>query len=120
MPDQFDPTTLAIDQLPPSNSHRHRSQLVRRREPFLSGAISMRWLEQAARLPGRALHVALAIRHQSALARNGTVPLSNKQLARFGVDRDAKRRGLARLEAAGLVIAERKPGCNPVVTIVET
>jgi hypothetical protein len=36
------------------------------------------------------------------------------------VDRDAKRRGLARLEAAGLVIAERKPGCNPVVTIVET
>jgi len=47
------------------------------------------------------------------------VALPNKQLSAFGVDRDAKRRGLAALEAAGLVTVERKPGRNPIVTIVE-
>jgi hypothetical protein len=79
----------------------------------------MRWLERAANLPGRALHVALAVRHQSALKRCPRVPLPNNQLAGFGVDRDAKRRGLVALETAGLVSVERKPGRNPIVTIIE-
>jgi len=79
----------------------------------------MPWLENAARLPGRALHVALALRHQSALKRSLTVTLPNRQLAEFGLDRDAKRRGLAALESARLVIVERNPGRNPIVTILE-
>jgi hypothetical protein len=119
MAEVFDPLRLAIDDRPAGSLHRPRSQSVHRQAHFLRGPISMPWLERAARLPGRALHVALAIRHQSALQRGRTVPLPNKQLAAFGVDRDAKRRGLLGLETAGLVIVERKSGCNPIVTIVE-
>src|SRR5215469_11596092 len=106
MPDGFDPTTLAIDKSLCSSPRRDRSQPSRRPTRFLRGPISMPWLEKAARLPGRALHVALAIQHQTALVRSRTVSLPNKQLAAFGVDRDAKRRGLAHLETAGLVIVE--------------
>jgi hypothetical protein len=79
----------------------------------------MAWLEKAARLPGRALHVALAIRHQSDLERSPTVALRNKHCKVFGVGRDTKRRGLADLEMAGLVTVDRKPRRNPVVTIIE-
>jgi DNA-binding transcriptional ArsR family regulator len=115
----FDPTALAIDRQSLLSARRHRSPAVRRRGQFLRGPISMTWLEKAAKLPGRALHVALAIRHQSALERSSKVALSNKHCVGLGVDRDAKRRALTVLEAAGLVILERKPGRNPVVTIVE-
>ena len=118
MRDGFDPATLAFERLLPFPP-RHCSQGARRQGRFLKGPISMPWLERAARLPGRALHVALALHHQSALKRSATVKLSNKQLAEFGVDRDAKRRGLVALENAGLVIVERKPGRVPMVTIVE-
>src|SRR5689334_1753578 len=117
MIDKFDPTTLTIGARLPAP--RHGSVTVRAHSQFLKGPISMPWLEKAARLPGRALHVALALRHQSALKRSQTVTLPNRQLAEFGLDRDAKRRGLAALENARLVIVERKPGRNPIVTIVE-
>jgi hypothetical protein len=119
MPDDFDPARLAIDKPIPSSPGRICSQSFSRPTRFLRGPISLTWLERAARLPGRALHVALAIRHQSALERTQTVALPNKQLAEFGVDRDAKRRGLAVLEAARLISVERKAGRNPTVTIIE-
>ena len=119
MSDGFDPTTLAVDAQLPSFPRQKRYPATHGPGQFLKGPISMPWLEKAARLPGRALHVALAVRHQSALKRSSTVTLPNKQLVEFGVDRDTKRRGLAALEAAGLLIVERKPGRNPIVTIVE-
>ena len=118
MTDKFDPTTLAIGAQLPVPARRGTAT-VRTHNHFLKGPILMPWLENAARLPGRALHVALALRHQSALKRSLTVTLPNRQLAEFGLDRDAKRRGLAALESARLVIVERNPGRNPIVTILE-
>jgi hypothetical protein len=53
------------------------------------------------------------------ITRNRTVPLANKTLAVLGVDRYAKYRALVWLEGAGLVSVERRPGCNPVVTLHE-
>jgi hypothetical protein len=119
MADAFDPIGLALDGQVPPFPHRHRSPAFRRRGRFLRGPISMSWLERAAKLPGRALHVALAIRHQCNLEKSSTVALSNKHCAALGVDRDAKRRGLEAVQTAGLVIVERKPGRLPIVTIVE-
>jgi hypothetical protein len=68
---------------------------------------------------GVLLHVALAVRHQSASNEAQGLRCRTKQLVEFGIDRDAKRRGLAALETAVLVTVERKPGRNPIVTIVE-
>ena len=119
MADVFDPNSLALAGQVLSFPRRRRSPAVRRHGRFLRGPISMTWLEAAAKLPGRALHVALAIQHQAALERSSSVALSNKHCAALGVDRDAKRRGLAALQADGLVIVDRKPGRNPIVTIVD-
>jgi DNA-binding transcriptional ArsR family regulator len=80
--------------------------------------ISHRWLEAAARLPGKALHVGFAIWYAAELTSSISVPFSNVTGLRFGVDRNAKYRALALLERAGLIRVERRLGRSPVVTII--
>ena len=87
---------------------------------FFKGPIPGEWLAAAAALPGRSLHVALAVWHEAQLAKADTARLTHSAAARFGVSRDAVRRSLVRLEAAGLVTVERRLGCSPVVTICMT
>jgi hypothetical protein len=77
------------------------------------------WLERAGRLPGKALHVALVIRHVQSLNRgDGTIVLTNQWLKNFGVDHHAKRRALVALEQARLIAVERGKR-SPTVTIIE-
>jgi hypothetical protein len=85
----------------------------------LKGPIPGEWLELAAELPGRALHVALAIRHQVDLTRCTKVKLTHHALAKFGTLPDAGARGLAALEHKGLVAVDRHNGRCPVVKIKE-
>jgi DNA-binding transcriptional ArsR family regulator len=47
------------------------------------------------------------------------VALNNITGLAFGLDRNAKYRGLAWLEQAGLVIVERRLGRAPLVTILD-
>lgn len=89
----------------------------RRSEWFLKGPIPGEWLGRAARLSGRALHVALAVWHQNALESRNVVKLTWGVLDRFGVTPDAGARGLAALERAGLVSVQRHRGRSPLVTI---
>jgi DNA-binding GntR family transcriptional regulator len=49
-----------------------------------------------------------------------TVCLSNAALASYGVSRETKRRALAKLEAAGLIKVERRPGRATIVTLLNT
>jgi hypothetical protein len=91
----------------------------RRGGPFLKGPISLLWLERAGRLPGKALHVGLVIRHVQSLNRgDGTIVLTNQWLKNFGVDHHAKRRALVALEQAKLIAVERGKR-SPTVTIIE-
>ncbi len=80
--------------------------------------VPLKWIEAAARLPGKSLHVAIAVwmlcRHQSFLE----AALGNRLALRFGVDRNSKYRALGWLEDAGLIEVERRPGRPPIVTIV--
>jgi hypothetical protein len=88
-------------------------------EKFLKGPIPWNWLALAAKQPGRALHVGIALSFLAGLKRTGTVALSGRVLCELGLDRHAGYRGLAALEKAGLVSVVRHPGRLPVVTLRE-
>ena len=72
---------------------------------------------QDARLPGRSLHVGLALWYAVGHSRSPSVHLSNTLCLRFGIDRNAKYRALHLLEDAGLIAVKRKRGQSPLVTI---
>jgi hypothetical protein len=106
--DQPDPPPVNSKPLP-----RHKAG-----EWFVKGPIPGSWLEVAARRPGHTLHVGLALWYLVGLNKCKTVRLTWATLRRFGLGDDAGRRGLLRLETAGLVTVERQCGSCPVVTIL--
>jgi hypothetical protein len=77
---------------------------------FLKGPIPWTELCAAARLPGQALAVFMAIHHRAALTGNAAVTLPKNLLAELGVSRDAKARALHALAEASLVAVERVSG----------
>ena len=77
------------------------------------------WLTKAARLPGRSLHLAVLLVCLAKAAKTRQVEFSNSASQQFGLDRNAKYRGLCWLEEAGLVRVERKIGRSPAVTILD-
>ena len=113
----FDPNRLNIPKRPlpkAENPHRHRKG-----EKFIKGPIPWYWVIIAARQPGRALHVALALWFTAGIKGTRTVALSRDLLASLGLDRHAAYRGLNALEKCGLVSLVRAPGRHPVVTILD-
>jgi hypothetical protein len=89
-------------------------------DTFLRGPIPWSWWSRAASLPGRALHVASAVRYLVGWAGEPTVPLALGDLDPFlGVDRQAARRGLRALESAALVEVESRAGCKLLVRVCE-
>ena len=89
-----------------------------RSDRYLRGPVPLAWLEAAARLPGQALQVGLALWFLIGVTKSATVSLTTVKLAGFGVDRSAKRRALASLAGAGLITLDQVPGRNPMVTVV--
>lgn len=87
-----------------------RAKRVRIEGRFLKGPIPFTHLAAAARLPGHALTVLLAIYHQTALTRKDWVTLPKGLMSELGVSRDAKARALHTLQEAFLVTVERCKG----------
>lgn len=85
-------------------------------EKFLKGPIPLHWLLSVFPLPGKALHVAVALWYRSGLEKSCRVKFNQSRWK--GVSRDSARRGLCALERAGLVRVMRHPGRVPIVTIV--
>jgi hypothetical protein len=90
---------------------------TRSRQPFFRGPIPLNWLSAAACLPGRTLHVALALRHTAALQKSLTIKVPRRMRETFGISDGLYGLALRRLEGAGLVSVERENGRAPVVTI---
>lgn len=111
---------IPIDQLriQAVRSSQPTNRPKRRTRPFVRGPIDLQWLHRAAVLPGRALHVGLALHYLVGVERSHTVKLRRTVVERFGVNRHAEYRALRVLEAAGLVSVQRKPGARPIVTLV--
>ena len=90
---------------------------VPKTQPFIKGPISLDWLGAAAALPGKALHVAMAILWLAGMSAGGPLKLTRKSLDVFAVSDDAAQDGVQRLEAAGLIAVSRKPGQRPLISV---
>jgi len=104
---------LAYD--PRTKTFGTKPQIVR----FLRGPVPWDWIEAAAKLPGRALAVGLCLWRAKGMSK-ATAPhirLGSNDLKSMAIDRRAKSRALAALEAVGLVSIKRRPGRLPEVII---
>jgi DNA-binding MarR family transcriptional regulator len=87
---------------------------------FLKGPILLREIAQAARLPGQALALFLAVHHQTTLTGKPIITLPAKLLLELGISRDSKARGLKALERAGLVNVLRSKGKAARIQLTKT
>lgn len=114
-----DINTLRLPKSPPATKASPASRPPHhvKGEMFLKGPIPWSWLVAAGGAKGRALQVAIVLWLEVGMKRSATVRLPHQRLRDMGVDRHAARRGLAALEAAGLVAVERRNGASPIVTV---
>ena len=86
-------------------------------EPFFAGPVPWHWLSQAARLPGKSLHVAVVLWHLRNLKRSNPVRIERKWLRDMGVLRNSFYRGLRHLQLSGLVSVHCAQGRSKIVEI---
>ena len=81
--------------------------------------VPLRWVKAAseATLSGSALAVLILLAHMAWEARSSTFTCPNGLMERHGITREAKRRALVKLEAAGLIAVQRQARHSPVVTL---
>jgi hypothetical protein len=92
---------------------------ARQREAKAFAKIPLQWAADAAKALGAPQSfVPIWIRHQAWKTKSLTFTLSNAALVKYGVKREAKRRALASLEAAGMIKVERLPGRATIVTLL--
>jgi DNA-binding transcriptional ArsR family regulator len=103
---------------PPPPQHP-RTPRHKARELFLKGPIPWRWVQAAARLPGHALAVGLALWHLIGLRKCHMVRLSPSKPRSLGLSPRVARRGLKALERAGLLAVDRHRGRSPDVTVLD-
>ncbi len=100
----------------PKKKRRSRKRLV---GWFVKEPISGEWISLAANLPGKSLHIALAIQFSRGI-HGEPVKLTNDLAERFGVGRrQTVFKALKRLEAAGLIQVDRANGRCPRVVVIE-
>lgn len=92
---------------------------VRLRRPSPRRIIDFDWLAQAAKLPGKTLHVACAIWFVASLHRTPTIRLAPYVLRQFGVSRDACYDSLRRLAEAEQIALSTRRGRLPRLTLVD-
>jgi hypothetical protein len=93
---------------------RHRQRKGR----FLKGPIPTDWLSVAGSLPGKTLHVGVAIWFAHGFEKQPRFRLTAKWYDWLEVGPFALRESLQRLKEAGLIRLEHRPGCSPIVTLL--
>ncbi|MBK7591993.1 MAG: hypothetical protein IPI27_12075 [Betaproteobacteria bacterium] len=69
-------------------------------------------------MPGKTFNIAIALWWRHGVAKGKPFKLTQTALAYLHVERDAASAALARLEQAGLIQVERRPGQRPIISIV--
>ena len=90
-----------------------------KKDLFLRGPIPLEWLASAAKLPGKTLNVALALRWLHGMSEGKPFKLTQKALDLLNVSRETAGDCLVRLEQQGLIQVVRKPGRSPVISILD-
>jgi hypothetical protein len=119
-PDAFDPESFRLPETDLNsllNRPRKRPPRHAKGGRFLKGPIPWGWLQRAARLPGKALHVALLLWQEAGCARKRTVRFRLASVASLGMHFDTGRRALRALERAGLVTIRYPSGRSLEVTL---
>lgn len=92
---------------------------VRRREADLFVKLPLQWAVAANKATRTPKALAWVLLHHIAWQTNSmTFPLPNGTFKRYGVRREAKRRTLMQLEAAGLIAVKRRYNRAPIVTLI--
>ncbi len=121
-PDAFNPSRLALSRngkatgpiAPSKRPPRHRAG-----RRFLKGPIPLAWLIPAARLPGKALAVAIVVWYLAGLQSRRELHWEPSKARSFGLNRHAVYRGLAAaLVRIGFSVKRTRGRC-PIVTILE-
>ena len=117
--DPFDPKGLELPA-------QHDLQKLKSKRPprpkgkrFLRGPVPLAWLVQAVGSRGRSLTMGLLLWHWAGMERRHTIRVRYGDLKLFKMNRFAAYRALEALESASLISVERKPGCSPLVTILD-
>ena len=110
---------LKLPQNSELNSESNRLPHHKKGGKFLKGPVPEYLLAEAAQLPGKALHVYLAIWFLAGINNIRTAKLSYKVLQRWVVKRNAVYRALITLEAARLISVTRHRGQSPIVRILD-
>jgi hypothetical protein len=97
---------------PPEHAIRIVSRANKSKNKFLRGPIDWLWLTAAARLPGSALHIAVAIHFLNGFEQTGTVKLKPSVWRQLGLKRDTVYRAVDELEEAGLRLGRRQQACS--------
>lgn len=80
--------------------------------------LPLAWIQVAAKLPGKAMHVAVIIWYRQHLEKVSEVALTQAKLEYFGIHRNVGYRALRQLELGGLVTVKRAKGRAPRVKAV--
>ncbi len=86
---------------------------------FIKGPIPLAWVQQAAKLPGRTLHLGMALWYLAGLRKSNQGAVNYKVAEHFGLNRYTVYRGLARLKEAHLIEVSSKPGRRLNITLIE-
>jgi hypothetical protein len=118
---RWDPSLLSLDEplvrLAKKSQGRGR-QVSPLEQNFIKGPVSVVWLIQAAKLGVKPLLLGLVLWYLSGLRKAKTMLLSNVTCREWGIEPDAKRRALLKLEKARLVAVDRFGRKSPKVTLL--
>lgn len=85
---------------------------------FIKGPIPIAWISASAKLPGKAVQVALALFWLAGMKPQQKIKMTRQAQELFNVSDDAYRDALPRLEEARLIKVWRAPGQRAEVEIV--
>ncbi len=102
---------------------RRKTKKQNLKENYFISSINLSWAQNAGKLSGHALHVALAIWHYKGLLRKDwgqPFPMGVASAAEsFGVSRSAAGRGLKELESESLIKIKRQKGVKTMISVLK-
>jgi hypothetical protein len=98
-------------------NHERGYELPTHARLFIKGPIDIDWLGAACRLPGKTVHVALAIHWLAGMKGSSGIKVSRKALQLFHVSNDANLDALRRLGEAGLISYTAAVGQRALITV---